>query len=92
MVHNMTHQHSVCLEQSQGENQSTKEALTARQEAFLEVFRRLLEANGGVSPSLQEMADASGISVGSAATFVKALRLKGHLVKRGGVFRSLRLA
>jgi DNA-binding MarR family transcriptional regulator len=89
----MSHQHMPSLNEVQGNRkEASKLPLSPKQATFLNNFRVLVERNGGTSPSLEELAEASGIKKATARDFVNRLRSKGYLVKRGGTYRSLRLA
>jgi DNA-binding MarR family transcriptional regulator len=66
--------------------------LPLRQKECLVAFMVIVRRNGGVSPSLEELALEMGVKKATAQGFVRVLLKKGFLEKQVGSYRSLSVA
>jgi DNA-binding MarR family transcriptional regulator len=73
------------------EKNRTARKITAAQAGFLELIRQLIRKES-VSPTLEELAAARGVTKSTAAAYVRRLKAAGCLVQTKGKFRSIRPA
>lgn len=81
-----------CMKKNQAVIPGNPKKPTERQAEFLNAFRRVTKRNGGVSPSLAELAKEMGVNVPTAQGYVRRLLASGVLVRRAGCYRSLQIA
>lgn len=74
---------------AQAENVPAKRNITPKQVEFLSLVVRLIERES-VSPTLAELAAASGVTKATAAAYVRRLRASGYLVDAKDKRRAIR--
>jgi DNA-binding MarR family transcriptional regulator len=65
---------------------------TASQKHFLSTIRRLTRKSGGVPPSLNEVAQALGVTKGTVSQLVRRMRERGWILPSNGTHRNIRVA
>lgn len=90
----MSHNGMTCKKDAQAGNHRKSgdgQAPTKSQRRFLNTIRQLTRKSGGVPPSLNEIADALGVTKSTVQTHVRRMRQRDWILPSNGKHRNIRV-